>query len=90
MRFALVTSVLLVTLLVTTSCGRDKGLRCVDNARYASSATAPALRIPDDLTIPDETDALRVPDESLSPEDGGEELPCLESAPDFFEDLNDD
>jgi len=41
------------------------------------------LRVPDDLSVPDETDVLRIPDPSPT-EPTDDQLPCLESPPDFF------
>jgi uncharacterized lipoprotein len=85
-----------VTLVVTISvlaaaCSRERGLRCEPDERYAASATAPPLQIPEDLTVPDETDALRIPDRRPDPEsETSPEQPCLESPPDFFEEGQDE
>ena len=65
------------------------GPRCEDSARYANSDSIAPLRIPDDLTVPDESDTLLIPggtrfgDREQKPIEG-----CLESPPDFFR--NDD
>jgi hypothetical protein len=62
--------------------GRD-GLRCEDSARYSSSTSVAPLRIPGELTPPDQSGALRVPpgiDAPLPPQEPGH---CLEIPPDF-------
>jgi uncharacterized lipoprotein len=67
-------------------CSRDVGLRCEDPTRYTDSGEIPPVRIPDDLSPPDESESLRIP----APVEGdveqlGSRGPCLESPPDFYE-----
>jgi hypothetical protein len=60
--------------------------RCEDAARYANSDSIAPLRIPDDLTVPDESETLLIPggtgfgDRNEEPVQG-----CLESPPSFFQ-----
>lgn len=67
-------------------CSSSFALRCEDPARYADSGEMPPVRIPDDLSPPDESQSLRIPapaeGEAEQLESRGE---CLESPPDFFE-----
>jgi len=81
MRVALVAA-LLATLL--SACGGRQGLHCEDKARYASATSAQPVRIPDDLTPPNESDALRLPPAVGEQKPPSE--PCLESPPNFFSD----
>jgi hypothetical protein len=67
---------------VLSGCSKDHSLHCEPSDRYALAASMPPVRVPDDLTPPDEGDALQLP-----PEDAGRaasaEKPCLESPPTF-------
>ncbi len=65
------------------ACSREKSLSCGDSQeRYARAASAPPIRIPDDLSPPDEADSLRLPPEAGTP-GRTPERPCLESPPAF-------
>lgn len=75
--------ILLAAQLALGACSHDKSVSCEDSARYASSVSVPPVRVPDDLSVPDEADALRIPDERAARERPND-LPCLESPPDFF------
>lgn len=74
-----------VLVLLAGGCSRDEGLGCAEDTRYMSSRSVPPLRVPDDLTVPDETEALRIPD-APPEEQTPAEAPCLETPPDFFGD----
>lgn len=67
-------------------CGGGFAVRCEDPARYTNSEEIPPVRIPDDLSPPDQSQSLRIPapaeGEAEQLESRGE---CLESPPDFFE-----
>lgn len=68
------------------ACSRGEGLRCADDRNYAASRTAPPVRVPDGLTVPDESDALTIPPAGSPAE--RETVPegrCLEQPPDYFE-----
>lgn len=64
------------------------GMSCEDVERYANDDSIPPLRIPDDLTVPDETETLLIPG-SPGLVERSEAAPvqgCLESPPDFYGD----
>lgn len=77
-------SVVLLALL-GAACSGERGLSCVDTERYESSSTSPPIRVPDDLTPPDETDALVIPQVPASELADAAPEGCLEAPPDFFE-----
>jgi hypothetical protein len=67
-----------------TGCGRENTVACEATERYSTATSAPPVRIPDDLSPPDETDSLRLPAEAgptVAPT-----RPCLESPPGFYAD----
>jgi uncharacterized lipoprotein len=79
-----------IAVLFVAGCGRDALLRCENPERYSGSGERAPIRIPDDLSVPDESDALRIPpgerldvveedDDDVTPE------PCLELPPDYYE-----
>jgi uncharacterized lipoprotein len=77
----------LAVIAVATGCTGAYGQRCEDPERYAGSVEVPPVRVPGDLSVPDESDALQIPrvgqpDETESATRPG---PCLESPPDYFE-----
>lgn len=56
---------------------------CEPESRYATARSAPPVQVPDDLTPPDESQALRLPpDPFLGPPTRAGE--CLEKPPSFF------
>ena len=76
----------ILTIWCLGGCSGGMGLRCEDPTRYTGSGESPPVRIPDDLSPPDESQALRIP----APLEGDVEQvrssgPCLESPPDFYE-----
>lgn len=80
-------------------CSRNAGLRCENQARYDSAEEVAPIMVPDDLDSPSEAEALRIPTTvdsavaSESPADGssqepgsdGDDAPCTEAPPDFFQ-----
>ena len=75
-----------VVLLAVAACSRDKGVRCEDPSLYDSSTAAPPLRVPDDLSVPDESQALLIPGASAPPPSAASPpTECLESPPSYFE-----
>jgi len=68
-------------------CGSNFGLRCEDPQRYAGAAEVAPVRVPEDLSVPDEVGALRIPplDQTSPRRTTAKEGPCLESPPDYFE-----
>jgi hypothetical protein len=76
---------LIVGLAAVASCSRQETVACEADLRYSTARSAPPVQIPDDLSPPDEGDALRLPPLSVvgSPTVAGE---CLETPPGFFGD----
>jgi uncharacterized lipoprotein len=72
---------------VLAACSGEDELRCDDSSRYATSVSVPPLRVPDDLTVPDETDSLLIPDPNAAETDVATE--CLETPPSYYEQDND-
>jgi hypothetical protein len=84
--YVLVTAVVVGGLLA--ACSHDRGNQCGDDLRYTRARTVAPVRIPDDLSPPDETDSLRLP-EGVAPQasaaaDSASEQ-CLETPPQFGE-----
>jgi uncharacterized lipoprotein len=74
----------LLAVLAFAGCSHDAAVQCESPERYASSQSVPPVRVPDDLSVPDETDALRIPD-PFPPASLPSDQPCLETPPDFGE-----
>src|SRR5688572_1383383 len=75
----------IVWLAAVAGCSRQETLACEPEARYSTATSAPPVQIPDDLSPPDESDAIRLPSDvgvggSIT---AGE---CLEQPPPFFGD----
>lgn len=73
--------------LLLAGCRGDYGSRCEDPGRYAGSPEVPPVRVPDDLSVPSENEALRIPPGGQLPEaePRSGRGPCLESPPSYFE-----
>jgi hypothetical protein len=73
---------LVVGMAVTYGCSRQPTTNCEPNERYSTARSVQPVQIPDDLSPPNEADALRLP-----PDPAGEASPtvggCLESPPSF-------
>jgi hypothetical protein len=70
-------------LVAVCGCSRNQTVDCEPTDRYATAQSVAPVQIPDDLSPPDETDALRLPPVASSSGDrasGG----CLETPPPFF------
>lgn len=78
-------SALALATLATTACG-GRGLPCEDNTRYWNTPSGVSLRIPDDLSVPDQSGGLRIPPGQSGPRPEPVPGECLESPPDFFAD----
>ena len=78
-------ALLLVALAAAVGCSRGESLACQEDLRYQESTSLPPLQVPDDLTVPDETDALRVPGPQTARAPADDEPPCIELPPRFFE-----
>ena len=75
-----------------TGCGGDALLRCENPEMYRGSGESAPIRIPDDLSVPNESDALRIPPgDRLAvaevEDDESVPAPCLELPPDYYEGL---
>lgn len=69
-----------------SGCGRDAGLRCVNQERYLGSQEIDPIEIPDDLDEPDASEALDIPgSEEIREGEGPTHGPCTESPPEFFQ-----
>lgn len=85
MRRMLILPVALVASGLAGCFGGD-GVSCEDPKVYATSRSAPPVRVPEGLSVPDESAALQIPSgEPLAVPAEGEPMPCLEEPPDFFE-----
>jgi hypothetical protein len=77
---------LLVASLLAAGCAGSGRMSCESSARYASSGSIPPVRVPEDLSPPDESQSLRIPPEP--DRDSAASLPpgqCLESPPSYFD-----
>jgi hypothetical protein len=63
-------------------CSREETLPCQPELRYASARSAPPVQIPDDLSPPDERDAIRLPAD-VAPGGVIKAGDCLEAPPPF-------
>lgn len=77
----------LAVALVMAGCGRRFAARCEDPTVYSGSQEIPPVRVPGDLSVPDERDALRIPQSGQlgSAQPAASRGPCLESPPDFLQ-----
>jgi uncharacterized lipoprotein len=76
----------LLAFSIVTACGGGGAMRCENSSLYSASTTAPPVRVPDDLSVPDESQALQIPPGEPLPPKGEDEAPdCLEQPPDFFD-----
>ena len=77
----------LVVIALTAGCSRGETVKCAGGTAYQSAGSAGQLRIPDDLSVPDETEALRIPDQ-VAARDREDGVECLEYSPAFSEELD--
>ena len=81
-----VTLVVCIAAITGAACSGDGGMRCEDPGLYRTSSSASPVRVPDDLSVPDESQALQIPPgEPLPIRDEDDPPPCLELPPDFFD-----
>lgn len=74
---------LFLGLAAVCGCSRQQTADCEPTERYSTARSVAPVQIPDDLSPPDETDALRLPPVVPAPRDGSSEA-CLEVPPSFF------
>lgn len=77
-------AMLAAALVAMAGCSREKMLVCSRSTNYLSAGSAGPIRVPDDLSVPDETEGLRIP-EPLSGESAAVDNTdgCLEQSPAF-------
>jgi len=73
----------IVGLAAVTGCSRQQTGLCEPEARYSTARSAPPVQIPDDLSPPDESDAIRLPVD-LAPVGSITAGDCVEKPPSFF------
>jgi len=73
---------------IVGACSRgDERPTCSRATAYQSAPAGRELEIPDDLSVPDETDALQIPEQFAQVEEAASE--CLEHSPAFARQLED-
>lgn len=73
----------IVGLAAVTGCSRQQTGPCEPEARYSTARSAAPVQIPDDLSPPDESDAIRLPAD-LAPVGSITAGDCVEKPPSFF------
>ena len=73
----------IVGLAAVTGCSRQQTAPCEPEARYSTARSAAPVQIPDDLSPPDESDAIRLPVD-LAPVGSITAGDCVEKPPSFF------
>jgi len=74
----------IVGLAAVTGCSRQQTAPCEPEARYSTARSAAPVQIPDDLSPPDESDAIRLPAADLAPVGSITAGDCVEKPPSFF------
>jgi hypothetical protein len=72
-----------VGLAAVTGCSRQQTGPCEPEARYSTARSSQPVQIPDDLSPPDESDAIRLPAD-VAPVASITAGECLEAPPSFF------
>ncbi len=71
---------------ICAGCFGGNSLNCEDPAFYGTSTSAPPVRVPEGLDVPDETAALQIPPgEAYVLVDAETMTECIEMPPSFFE-----
>lgn len=81
-RFSSVLAIAVAAVLVVAlgACSREGSLRCGNDSIYLGAQTAGALRIPDDLSVPDASERLLIPEGGIDADDAPVDG-CLEYSP---------
>jgi hypothetical protein len=81
----LILSLVVGGLTAAAGCSREASVACAADPRYATARSAQPVQIPDDLSPPNETDAIRLPPDTgaVASFEAGE---CIEEPPPFFGD----
>jgi uncharacterized lipoprotein len=79
-------SLILLTAAAIAGCSRGSTLLCSGDTGYLAAQSAGQLRIPDNLSVPDETESLRIP-AGVIPRTAVDPNPesCLEESPAFLD-----
>jgi hypothetical protein len=85
LRYTAIAAAVGLSCAVLAGCHREKTSGCEDTRRYAQAASASPVQIPDDLSPPAETDALRLP--PVLANSRAPTQPCLEDPPAFSEQI---
>ena len=74
----------LAAILGLGACSGESALVCGQDSTYREAGSAATLRIPDDLSVPDESESLRIPGAPpATPANEAAESACLEESPAF-------
>jgi hypothetical protein len=73
----------IVGLAAVAGCSRQPADPCVPEARYSTARSVAPVQIPDDLSPPDESDAIRLPAD-FAPAASIKAGECVEKPPSFF------
>jgi uncharacterized lipoprotein len=71
-------AVLIAAVATLAGCSRELTTICAAEGDYLGASTAEAIRVPDDLTPPDQSEALRIPEVPGGP---GDSSGCLDAPP---------
>jgi hypothetical protein len=75
---------ILVPVLALVGCFGDRELRCESTERFQGARSVQPVRVPDDLSVPDESEALRIPPPPADDDaTAAAREACLEYPPDF-------
>lgn len=72
-----------VAAVAASACSGNKALSCEEDDRYVASISTNRVRVPDDLTLPDESEALVIPSE-VDVAAAGDDVSCLELPPGYI------
>ena len=79
-------ALLVVTLPLVAGCfGRFNVASCEPAELYENASNAAPVQVPDDLTPPDESRALKIPPVPSDTQQVAKRGDCLESPPEYFE-----
>jgi uncharacterized lipoprotein len=74
----------LAALLGLGACGNSSEVICGRDTKYLDATSAATLRIPDDLSVPDESEGLTIPGGAPAGSVAGEaDSDCLQESPAF-------
>jgi uncharacterized lipoprotein len=74
----------MLTILGLGACSGETTLRCSNQTEYLEATSTGTLRIPDDLSVPDESDSLNIPGAPPTTQESAEaDASCLEESPAF-------